>query len=390
MALKQVADSDDEDDLDDEDWGNMYDATEEVIAPEDEKALEAFMAPGAKDFKQLSLGDLILSKLREKQEEAGMQPLPEAGEEPLPEGLDDKVVEVYRGVGKLLSRYSSGKVPKAFKIIPNLKNWEEVLYLTDPDKWSPQAMAEATKMFVSNMNARLAQRFLALVLLPRIRRDIQKHHKLHFELFMALKKATYKPGAFFKGLVLPLCQSRTCTLREAFIFSSVLKKVSIPVLHSAADLVSIPVLHSAAALMRMAELEYCGTTSFFIRTLLDKKYALPYRTIDALVDHFIRFADDEREMPVVTPEVVREIDNSRYPGYGPAPVSSEVTPEVVREIDNSRNRGSGAAPMALESGSAAPRQSGAAAMFAQTLIGKNVVENTNIKSLPPVLLMEED
>ena len=30
-------------------------------------------------------------------------------------------------------------------------------------------------------------------------------------------------------------------------------------------------------------MEYCGTTSFFIRTLLDKKYALPYRVIDALV-----------------------------------------------------------------------------------------------------------
>lgn len=36
-----------------------------------------------------------------------------------------------------------------------------------------------------------------------------------------------------------------------------------------------------------------------MRVLLDKKYALPYRVIDALVDHFVRFADDERQMPVV-------------------------------------------------------------------------------------------
>jgi hypothetical protein len=39
-------------------------------------------------------------------------------------------------------RYTVGKIPKAFKIIPNLKNWEEVLYLTDPEGWSPQAMFE--------------------------------------------------------------------------------------------------------------------------------------------------------------------------------------------------------------------------------------------------------
>lgn len=57
---------------------------------------------------------------------------------------------------------------------------------------------QATKLFVSNLNARLAQRFLALVLLPRVRREIAAHQKLHFALFMALKKATYKPGAFYK------------------------------------------------------------------------------------------------------------------------------------------------------------------------------------------------
>jgi essential nuclear protein 1 len=56
----------------------------------------------------------------------------------------------------------------------------------------------ATKVFVSNLNARLAQRFLALVLLPRVRRDIAQHKRLHFALFQALKKATYKAGAFYK------------------------------------------------------------------------------------------------------------------------------------------------------------------------------------------------
>jgi essential nuclear protein 1 len=49
------------------------------------------------------------------------------------------------------------------------------------------------------------------------------------------------------------------------IFTSVLRRSS------------LPVLHSAAALLRLAQLEYCGTTSFFIRVLLDKKYALPYK-----------------------------------------------------------------------------------------------------------------
>jgi essential nuclear protein 1 len=33
--------------------------------------------------------------------------------------------------------------------------------------------------------------------------------------------------------------------------------------------------------------------------LLDKKYALPYRVIDALVHHFYRFVSEFRELPVL-------------------------------------------------------------------------------------------
>jgi len=232
----------------------------------------------------------------------------------------------------------------------------QVLYLTDPEHWSPHAVYQATRLFVSSLNARLAQRFLALVLLPHVRQDIRENRRLHFALFQAMKKAAYKPDAFYKarrragvragggaarmrparlahvcpagvpvrvrgcrvsrlplvsrsarrpgaprrcarptraaaarrqGLLLPLCASGTCTLREAVIVSSVLRRVS------------VPVLHSAAALLRLAEMPYSGTTSFFIRVLLDKKYALPYRVVDALVDHFVRFRREERTLPVV-------------------------------------------------------------------------------------------
>ena len=73
--------------------------------------------------------------------------------------------------------------------------------------------------------------------------------------------------SFVQGLLLPLCQSGSCTLREAVIVSSVINRTS------------IPVVHSAAALLRLAEMPYSGTTSFFIRVLLDKKYSMPYRVV---------------------------------------------------------------------------------------------------------------
>lgn len=41
--------------------------------------------------------------------------------------LNSDVVELYKEIGKVMGTYRCGKVPKAFKIIPNLVNWEQVL-----------------------------------------------------------------------------------------------------------------------------------------------------------------------------------------------------------------------------------------------------------------------
>ncbi|GIM15803.1 hypothetical protein Vretimale_18517 [Volvox reticuliferus] len=369
----------------------QYEEDEVEIDPEDQRALEAFFAPGADSYRQTSLADLILSKLRERQVEQGLPQLPHEGEDdpslgpgPVPDGLEPRVVEVYRGVGKLMSRYTAGKIPKAFKIIPNLRTWEDVLYLTDPDSWSVHAMYQATRLFVSNLNARLAQRFLALVLLPRVRAEIRQHKRLHFALFQALRKATYKPGAFYKGILLPLCQSRTCTLREAVILTSVLKRAS------------LPVLHSSAALLRLAQLEYCGTTSFFMRVLLDKKYALPYRVIDALVDHFVRFADDERQMPVVWHQTllcfvqrykheIRAADLQALRGLCSKQHHYKVTPEVIRELDHAMGRGCAAA-VGTQGGGVAPMTVQGLAAGAANM-GSSIVEN--VRDMPPVLMMED-
>lgn len=53
----------------------------------------------------------------------------------------------------------------------------------------------------------MAQRFLALVLLPRIRNDISDNKRLHFALFQAMRKAAYKPGAFYKVRPAPAARS---------------------------------------------------------------------------------------------------------------------------------------------------------------------------------------
>lgn len=139
----------------------------------------------------------------------------------------------------------------------------------------------------------ITQRFLEDVILDRVREDIHETKKLNVHLYNALKKSLYKPAAFFKGFLFPLVGSGTCTLREAAIISSVLARVSIPVLHSAAALLR---LCEIAAEQTALSNEAGGATNIFIRVLLEKKYALPYKVVDALVFHFLRYRPSDSSM----------------------------------------------------------------------------------------------
>lgn len=283
---------DSEEDEEDEEWPSLQRAAEwdgrcgggdVEVDPEDEKALEVFMSR-APPLRR-TLADVIMEKITEKQTEV-QTALSELSGRPMPQ-LDPRVLEVYRGVREVLSKYRSGKLPKAFKIIPALSNWEQILYITEPETWTAAAMYQATRIFSSNLKERMAQRFYNLVLLPRVRDDIAEYKRLNFHLYMALKKALFKPGAWFKGILIPLCESGTCTLREAIIIGSILTKCS------------IPVLHSSAAMLKIAEMPYNGANSIFLRLLIDKKYALPFRVVDALVFHFLAFRTDQRTLPVL-------------------------------------------------------------------------------------------
>jgi essential nuclear protein 1 len=135
-----------------------------------------------------------------------------------------------------------------------------------------------------------------------------------------------------------LCESGTCSLQEAWIISSVMSKVS------------IRLLDSAAALLKIAQMEYTGANSLFMRTLLNKKYALPYSVLDGISAHFLRFANDEREMPVMWHQCLltfvqrykQDLTIEEKEGLKELMRKQNhpnVTPEIRRELFSSRSRG---------------------------------------------------
>lgn len=61
-------------------------------------------------------------------------------------------------------------------------------------------------------------RFLSDILLDRVRDDIRENKTLNYHLYRSLKKSLYKPAAFFKGFLFPLCEVilflAICSFRE--------------------------------------------------------------------------------------------------------------------------------------------------------------------------------
>ncbi|KAI5480466.1 bystin [Pseudohyphozyma bogoriensis] len=328
---------DEEDEEEDEEYSDDEEVEyEELEFDEGDQAILDSYMPAGQLQEGRTLADLIMEKI-DRQEEATKPDAVPVRMEP-PPGFNPKVVEVYTKVGDLLSRYKSGPLPKAFKILPTLPMWPTLLMLTNPETWTPHATYAATRIFASNLDPKQSQKFYKEILLEKTREEIGQGHKLSVQTYMALKKAIYKPAAFFKGILFPLCESGTCTLREAAILGSVLTKVS------------VPVLHSGAALLKLADMEYTGPNSVFIRVLLDKKYALPYKVVDALVFHFIRFKRDPRVMPVLwhqsflvfvqryKQDLTAEQKDALLDVLR-AKVHPQITPEIRREIVNSVARG---------------------------------------------------
>ncbi|KAI9575032.1 Bystin-domain-containing protein [Boletus coccyginus] len=312
----------------------------------DIQALDTLLPPNSGERR--TLADVIFSKLENSKlgNVTVIQKVQQDKERPDPAlGLDPRLVESYSKLAIFLRGYKSGPLPKLFKVIPSLPAWARILALTKPEQWSPHACRAATRIFVSTMKPPQAQLFLSVVLLDAIREDIQSNKKLDVQYYECLKRALYKPGAFFKGIVFPMLESG-CTLKEAAIIASVVAKKK------------VPVLHSAAALLRIAQMDYAGPNSLFIRVLVDKKYQLPYKVVDALVFHFIRLSNtyrarsrgDSEKLPVLWHQSLLAFCQRYSPDLTPdqkdalldvvrAKPHPQISSEVRRELVNSVVRG---------------------------------------------------
>ncbi len=113
---------------------------------------------------------------------------------------------------------------------------------------------------------------------------------------------------------------------------------------------TIPPIHASAAILKLCKItHYSGPTSLFLRCLLNKKYALAYRVIDAVVNHFLSFMAEQRDLPVLWHQALLtfvqrykdDVTDEQKEALKPLLKKHGhhlITPEIRRELFQSRSK----------------------------------------------------
>lgn len=201
---------------------------------------------------------------------------------------DPKIRGMYKELATVLRLHKSGKLPKAVNALASQKipDWLDLLYLSEPLKWSPNALLAVTKLFAQTSDDKKCETFYGEVLLEYVEDALEKAKNLPPMLWKSLIAAARRPKCFIRGVLLPLSQS-SCTQKEARIISLIVRRVKLPRDHANAFIIAI--CQGDISLVR----------TIFLAGMVSRGQALAIQAIDAILNYFLRFDAIDEKQPLL-------------------------------------------------------------------------------------------
>jgi essential nuclear protein 1 len=189
--------------------------------------------------------------------------------------LKPKLLKILERTSLFLKVYRSGKFPKIIKVLPNLKNFEEIIWLIRPDIWSEQAIFSITRSFLPKLDKIQMSRFYTIVLVPRFQEIIFNKKSFSTHIQKTIGISSRFPSIFFPSFVLPICESKNCSIKEGAVICSIISKYHFP-----------PTI-VMTVLVKLLKIPITPPKCMICRIIISKNYLIPHRIIDLLVDFFI-------------------------------------------------------------------------------------------------------
>lgn len=186
-------------------------------------------------------------------------------------------LKILERAGLILRIYRSGKIPKILKIIPVLKNFEEFLWFTRPDRWSSQALYVISRFFFSKLSYEKLERYFSSILAPRFQEEIFKKQKICPTIFKLIKLSSKNEKIFFTRILIPLSCSKNCTNKESAFLASIISTQSF----SRSHMYSLLVFLTKDKIFKKSKIS-------ILRAIISKKYNIPNRIKEYIVDFFLK------------------------------------------------------------------------------------------------------
>lgn len=203
------------------------------------------------------------------------------------DSVSPQVQAMYVQLGKILHTFRGGKLPKAIKMLATekkIKNWLELLFLTNPYEWSLDALLAITHIFQHFGSVKRNTIYNEKVMLEYVLELVESDKKISKNIFEVFLIAGRTPQSFLVGFLIPLARESSCSRKTAKFICELM------------DHVKLSNTYANVFVEKLMKFDKTNTVTLFISKIISRSFALTISSIDAIYSYFLSFQGEEDKM----------------------------------------------------------------------------------------------
>ncbi|KAH0788206.1 Bystin-domain-containing protein [Histomonas meleagridis] len=211
--------------------------------------------------------------------------------------IEPKVKNLYIQLGKILRSFQGGKLPAAVNALATQKNityWLDLLYLTQPFKWTINALTSVTLTFQHYASVKRNTIYNEQILLEYVLDRLESPRPIPKTIMEPITIAARTPQSFLVGFLIPLSTETICPSKTAKFISTLIAQIK------------LPNTYANVFIDHLCKSDRSQVITLFLSRLISRSYALTISSIDAIYAYFLSYQGDSEQMPMIWHNAILE------------------------------------------------------------------------------------